>query len=106
MGGADALDNCVTIPNFSQADCDSDGIGDVCELAAGSQDLNRDGIPDECQCIADLFVDRKVDGADLGVLLGQWGVAAPGTVGDINRDSVVNGADLGILLGAWGPCRN
>jgi len=45
--------------------------------------------------------DGVVDGADLGLLLGQWG--ANGT-GDLNGDGVVDGADLGLLLSAWGPC--
>jgi hypothetical protein len=39
-----------------------------------------------------------VSGADLGVLLGQWGSA--GTA-DLNGDGSVNGIDLGLLLGAW-----
>jgi hypothetical protein len=53
-------------------------------------------------CPADLNIDRVVDGADLGLLLGAWG---PGNgIADINRDGVVDGADLGLLLGAWGLC--
>jgi hypothetical protein len=37
----------------------------------------------------------------LGLLLGNWG--ATGT-GDLNNDGIVNGADLGLLLGAFGVC--
>ena len=33
-GIPDFRDNCVNIANPSQADCDNDGIGDACELAA------------------------------------------------------------------------
>ena len=33
-GVPDFRDNCVNIANPSQADCDNDGIGDACELAA------------------------------------------------------------------------
>lgn len=47
----------------------------------------------------DLNGDKKVDGADQGVLLGNWGNAG---IGDLNKDGKVDGADLGILLGAWG----
>jgi hypothetical protein len=47
----------------------------------------------------DLNGDGIVTGADLGILLGQWGGAGSG---DLNGDGIVNGADLGMLLGAWG----
>jgi formylglycine-generating enzyme required for sulfatase activity len=53
-----------------------------------------------------LFVDRQVNGADLGALLSQWGPANSNTISDLNRDGQVNGADLGILLNAWGLCRS
>jgi len=48
---------------------------------------------------ADLNGDGVVDGADLGLLLGQWGTDGPA---DLNDDGVVDGADLGLLLGQWG----
>jgi hypothetical protein len=31
-------------------------------------------------------------------------VPVPPCVGDLNEDGVVNGADLGLLLGNWGAC--
>ena len=49
-------------------------------------------------CAADLDGDGTVGGADLGILLGQWGT--PGV--DLDGDGTTNGADLGLLLGAWG----
>ena len=55
---------------------------------------------------ADLFFDHQVNGADLGILLSQWGPANGGTISDINHDGIVNGADLGYVLNAWGPCPN
>ena len=54
-------------------------------------------------CLADLFVDGQVNGADLGIALSQWG-QGKGAVADINRDGIVNGADLSILLSSWGAC--
>jgi hypothetical protein len=91
------------------ADCNGDGKSDrgqifLRELA----DVDANGIPDICQVPtcrdADLFPDRNVNGADLGILLSQWGPATQYTVADLNRDGTVDGADLGIVLSFWGPC--
>ncbi len=49
--------------------------------------------------VADLNGDCHVNGADLGLLLAEWG--NPGPFADLNNDGIVNGADLGILLSAW-----
>jgi hypothetical protein len=105
-GRPDSNDNCPTIANPTQADCNSNGVGDACELATGASDFNHDTIPDSCQCLADLFIDHQVNGGDLGALLSQWGPATANTASDLNRDGNVNGADLGYLLNAWGPCTN
>jgi hypothetical protein len=53
-------------------------------------------------CPADLNGDTSVDGQDLGLLLGAWGLS--GVPADLNGDGPVDGQDLGVLLGAWGPC--
>jgi len=47
----------------------------------------------------DLNGDGVVDGADLGILLQNWG--SLGGPADLNGDGVVDGADLGALLTAW-----
>jgi hypothetical protein len=91
------------------ADCNNDGIVDYGQIITGQiSDANTDGIPDICQqptCRdADLFHDLNINGADLGILLSQWGPNAQFTVSDINKDGFVNGADLGILLSFWGAC--
>lgn len=99
----DSIDNCPLVRNPTQADCDEDGIGDACQPG---DDFNGDGIPDYCECIADIFTDGRVDGGDLGGLLAQWGPTTPTTRSDLNNDGVVNGADLGYLLSNWGPCPN
>ena len=54
----------------------------------------------DCGIVGDLDGDGDVDGADLGLLLGEFGISGP-SIADLNRDGRVNGADLGILLGAW-----
>ncbi len=57
---------------------------------------------DAAPCPADLNSDGVVDGTDLGLLLGDWGVF--GSPADINQDGTVDGTDLGLLLGGWGNC--
>ncbi len=51
-------------------------------------------------CNADLTGDGRVDAADLGIVLGNWGTAA----GDVNNDGTTDGADLSLILALWGGC--
>jgi len=39
----DGADNCPTVANPDQRDCDSDGTGDACEI-----DVDSDDVPDDC----------------------------------------------------------
>ncbi|MDG2021531.1 MAG: hypothetical protein P8J59_06245 [Phycisphaerales bacterium] len=55
------------------------------EVAYSPADFNHDGV---------------VNGADLGLLIGAWGLCE-GCPEDINQDGLVNGADLGLLFGDW-----
>ena len=51
---------------------------------------------------ADLNDDGIVDGADLGLLLGGWGLCtSTPCLGDLNEDGRVDGADLGLLIADW-----
>ena len=52
-------------------------------------------------CPGDLDGNGAVDGADLTILLGNWG--GDGT-GDLDGSGSIDGADLTILLGNWGLC--
>jgi len=49
---------------------------------------------------ADFNSDGRVDGSDLGVLLGAWGICSD-CWADMDHDGEVGGSDLGILLGMW-----
>ncbi len=48
---------------------------------------------------ADLNGDCTVNGADLGLLLSEWGDRP--SAADLTFDGVVDGADLGVLLSSW-----
>jgi hypothetical protein len=61
-GIPDSCDNCPDHANPEQADCDHDGVGDVCAIAEGlSNDCNLNGIPDECESLADCNNDGVPD---------------------------------------------
>jgi len=103
----------VTKCDFSPtcADCNHNSVADLQEIVRGDVvDTNANRIPDVCEIPGcrdvDLFRDGAVNGADLGILLIQWGVANANTVSDINHDGRVDGSDLAALLAFWGPCLN
>lgn len=59
----------------------------------------------ELDCIGptgDINQDGIVNGADLGLLLAEWGTPCAGCAADLDNDNAVNGGDLGILLFNWG----
>jgi len=59
-GGEDA--GAVYTLGFGGPDCNGNGQNDLCDIAAGlAEDLNGDGIPDSCQCPADVNGDGKLD---------------------------------------------
>ncbi len=112
-GIPDASDNCASIANADQADCNGNGIGDVCEIAAGTlADTNHNNIPDCCEnggscdpCGADVDQSGAVNGVDLAAVLNNWGTSGGKQPrSDINHDGIVNGSDLAEVLNAWGPC--
>lgn len=53
-----------------------------------------------CKCPADLDLDGRVGGGDLGQLLAGWGSGE----GDVDGDGTTSGADLGLMLSSWGSC--
>lgn len=66
----------------------------------GAAFIFRADCEDDC---VDLNGDANVDGADLTVLLGEWGPCAS-CASDFDSSGEVDGADIAALLGAWGPC--
>ena len=68
---------------------------------AGIDDFNLTVSTCVAPCQGDFDGNDVVNGADLGVLLAQWGSTGSA---DLNGDGTVNGADLGTLLSKWGTC--
>jgi len=65
-GIPDTLDNCY-LYNPDQADCNGNGIGDVCDVAdSTSFDCDQNNVPDECQpdCDGDGWIDACDNEAD------------------------------------------
>ncbi len=59
--------------------------------------------PPPPSCPGDTNADSQVSGADLSVLLSQFGQSVtPGSGADFNNDGFVNGSDLSVLLGNFG----
>ena len=88
-------------------DCNGSGNPDIVDIILGnSTDNNGNGIPDECDANPyDLDDNGIVNGADLAIMLGNWGPCTQPAhlcIGDFNADGQVDGADLAILLGNWG----
>ena len=92
------------------ADCNNDGIVDYGQIRDGTfADTNANGVPDCCEsgqtcCIGDIYHDGIINGADLGIVLAEWGPVTPTTNSDLDHNGRVDGADLGILLSRWGLC--
>jgi endonuclease/exonuclease/phosphatase family metal-dependent hydrolase len=64
----------------------------------------RQAVDDPCPLVGDLNCDGVVDGADLLILLSNWGKCADpeSCDADLNGDGTVDGADLLMLLSNWG----
>ena len=78
-----------------EGDLDGDGDYDEDDARAAMADFGiTEGFP------GDMDGDNDADSDDYAALGKQLGVC----YGDLNEDGQVGAADLGILLGAWGVC--
>jgi hypothetical protein len=103
-GFPSGCDNCPNEANPAQADCDRDGIGDVCAISSGmSDDDDGNGIPDNCEaplCPSGAFAecaDADEDGIRDDNCL--WWACNVG----VCEDTAVAFADVGGQFGACTP---
>lgn len=90
---------------FMMFDCNSNGIMDYNEIAAGALDVDSDHVLDSCErAVGDFNLDSVINEIDQAMLLVQWGAVSltGATYGDLNNDGFVDAMDLGILLGRFG----
>ncbi|MHC4785247.1 MAG: FG-GAP repeat protein [Planctomycetota bacterium] len=86
------------------ADCNGSDALDLCDIAEGtSPDVNGNGVPDDCECLADLDGNGAVGITDFLLMLAAWG-PNPGHPADLDGDDDVGITDFLRLLAAWGPC--
>jgi hypothetical protein len=88
---SDHLDNCPTVSNPDQLDCNGNGIGEACETFP---DCNSNSIPDSCDIAAGTSSDADANGVpdscqpdcNLNALPDAWEIAT-GRVSDLNADA-------------------
>ncbi len=83
--------------------------GMVTYVAGGTNDVDQDGVPDDCDgalCPSDLDGNGDVGFGDLLMVLGTWGACEKGEpcLADLDESNDVGFADLLLILGAWGAC--
>lgn len=87
----------------SSPDCNSNGVADSDDIANGSsQDVNDNGIPDECECPGDVTGEGVINVEDILIVIGAFGQT--GGIGDIDGSGLVDIADLLIVIEGWGNC--
>lgn len=88
------------------ADCDGDGVIDYGQILRDEvPDLNGNGVPDGCECPADLDRDGAVTAEDLAAVLFAWGMSGgKAAAADVDRNGTIDGSDLSAVLAAWGAC--
>ena len=68
-------------------------------------DAGGNTVSTDCPPCPDANQDGIVNGADLALLLSNWGPCTTSPCpADFNGDGIVNGGDLSGLLSSWGPC--
>jgi len=85
-------------------DCNNNAISDVVDLTQGSQDVDSNHIPDECEItvvVGDLDSDGDVDRDDMNIILASRNQPASGADDpkDLNHDGMITTRDARVLRG-------
>ncbi|MEE2907254.1 MAG: proprotein convertase P-domain-containing protein [Planctomycetota bacterium] len=87
----------------SSPDCNNNGVADSDDIANGSsQDVDGNGIPDECECPGDVTGEGVIDIEDILLVIGAFGQT--GGIADIDGSGIVDIADILIVIEGWGNC--
>jgi hypothetical protein len=93
------------VSRLQLADCDGDSVPDVVEIRRVGNDANSNGVPDACECPADLDRSGAIGAEDLAAVLFAWGTSGGKTPeADINDDGTVDANDLSVVIAGWGSC--
>lgn len=98
----DTVEEYLVILNSGTAtDCNNNNVLDLCEAG----DLNANGLADNCECIADINGDDRVDLEDIVTLLFSWGEPATGLAVNVDAttagsENVIDQADLDAVMDA------
>ena len=79
-------------------------LDNSCDINGGtSEDVNEDGIPDECQCLCRQKTASGVvdEWKTYWLIISQWNLSG-GNCPDVNNDGIVDVSDLLIVVGNWG----
>ena len=92
---------CVIL--YTAPDCNANGIPDGTDIDNGdSQDIDGNGIPDDCECPTDTTGDGTTDVNDLLLVIAQFGLG-PGD-GDVDGSGDVDVADILLIIDMWNEC--
>lgn len=97
----------VASASIPAADCNDNNVADSTDISTGgSEDVNGDGIPDECQlppvCPGDADGNGSVGIADVAVIVMNWFLTgSTGTLGDLNSDGTRGVDDIAIVVQNW-----